>query len=92
MRGSCLDKAKEVINSERQDTYGNPEDSFEIISEYWSTYLSAGKTTDVIIEKEDVMIMMGLLKIARMSAQRYNQDNYVDAAGYIALADDEAVK
>lgn len=86
MRGKCLDKAKEVINGERQDTYGNPEDSFRVIAGYWGTYLS------VNITSEDVMIMMALLKIARMSGQKYSHDNYVDAAGYIALADDEAVK
>jgi hypothetical protein len=34
----------------------------------------------------DVAIMMALLKIARTQTGVYNRDDYVDAAGYIALA------
>jgi hypothetical protein len=34
----------------------------------------------------DVAIMMALLKLARTQTGTYNRDDYVDAAGYVALA------
>ena len=37
--GNCLLEANKVINGERQDEYGNPENSFQIIAEYWTTFL-----------------------------------------------------
>ena len=37
-------------------------------------------------------MMMTLLKIARMSGQGYKQDNFVDAAGYLGIADDMAAQ
>ena len=94
MRGECLDKAKETINGERQDICGNPENSFQLIAEFWNTYLTARQAGEsiLIISKKDVMHMMVLLKMARAMGQKYHSDNYIDAAGYIALADDEAKK
>ena len=83
MRGECLDKAKEMINGERQDTYGRPEDSFQIIADYWNTYL--GNTN---IKPHDVSIMMSLFKIARIKGQKHHEDNFVDCAGYIGIACD----
>jgi hypothetical protein len=38
-RPSVLDDAKKIINGERSDSYGNPEDSFSIIASYWDTYI-----------------------------------------------------
>jgi len=81
-RGKILIAAKRIINGDRQDAYGDPEDSFGTISQFWSTYL------DRHISSKDVAIMMGLLKIARMKGQVEKIDNYVDAAGYIGLAGD----
>jgi hypothetical protein len=81
-RGSALKKAIETINGDRQDSYGNPEDSFALIAEYWSIYQGIKVTARNVAE------MMTLFKIARMSGQKPEIDNYVDAAGYIGLAAD----
>lgn len=35
-RGTVLDEAKIIINGERQDQYGNPEDNFALIARLWS--------------------------------------------------------
>jgi len=93
-RGTILSKALEIINGERQDRYGSPEDSFGIIAEYWNTYLeSIGVSFDVSdLSRADIPIMMALFKIARMSGQKYTQDNFVDAAGYLGIADDMAAQ
>ena len=76
-----------IINGERQTAYGNPEDSFLVIAKYWETYLgSIG--FDVSLKKSDITTMMSLFKHARMSGQKYTEDNYIDAAGYIGLTAD----
>jgi len=91
-RGDCLFRALEVINGERQDQYGNPEDSFELVGRYWTVYLrSVGivkDDPDIELDKREVAEMMALFKIARMSGQMLNKDNYIDAAGYIGIAGD----
>jgi len=88
-RGKILRKALEIINGERQDQYGNPEDSFALIGEYWTTYLeSTGIDIGHIISQKEVAEMMALLKIARMSGQKPKLDNYLDLIGYAALAAD----
>lgn len=81
-RGSALLEAHKIINGERQDSYGNPEDSFRLIADYWSAYLK------VELSAVDVAHMMMLLKIARMSGQEPKKDNYVDLAGYAGIAGD----
>ena len=87
-RGSVLDEAKKVINGERQDTYGNPEDSFQLIGELWTAYIKAKfKAPGVKLTRKDATLMMTLFKIAR-EANQGKRDNLVDAAGYIGIAGD----
>ena len=40
----------------------------------------------VEITPQDVPVMMALLKLARTSRGEYHADNYIDIAGYAALA------
>jgi hypothetical protein len=89
VRGKALKKALEIINGERQDSYGNPEDSFQLIADYWTCYLeSVGAGTGQMIKPRQVAEMMALFKIARMSGQKTTADSYADCAGYIGLAGD----
>ena len=83
-RGNVLLKAHEVINGQRQDQYGNPEDSFQTIADLWSVWLGYE------VSARDVAIMMALLKIAREKHGAGKTDNYVDGCGYLALAADMA--
>lgn len=83
--GTTLDTAKSVITGGRQDDYGNPEDSFGRIASLWSGYLGYPFT------KLDVAHMMILLKVARCIGQAPAEDNYVDIAGYAAIAADRIV-
>lgn len=86
-RGTAAIEALKVINGERQDTYGNPEDCFASIAGLWSMYF------DEQFYDTDVAIMMALLKIARMKNNGVDhRDNFVDAIGYLALAADMAAK
>ena len=77
-REELLDLAKKTVVSERQDNYGEPEDSFEKIAAFWTTYLGHSVT------KSDVPAMMSLLKIARLSTTPNHKDSWVDMAGYAA--------
>lgn len=79
-RKEILDTARDLICLDRNEQYGEPEISLEAIACLWSAYLRHS------IRSEDAAIMLGLMKVARMKTGEYNADNYVDAAGYIAIA------
>jgi len=90
-----LKRADEIINGERQDSYGSPEDSFHLIGQYWSTYIDNIKrdaTGWLQVTASDVAVMMTLFKIARMSGQKWHPDNAVDACGYLAILNDRLKK
>lgn len=86
-RGTVLDKAKAIINGDRQDQYGNPEDSFYTISQLWNIYIRTRPLPNTLTEK-DVAMMMALMKFAREMKGAGKEDNLIDAAGYIGLAAD----
>ena len=92
MKMDALTEAGNIINGERQDSYGNPEDSFSIIAGYWTIYLEARcrgfVVNEPIVRPIDVANMMVLLKEARKLGQKQNRDNYVDSIGYNAIAYD----
>ena len=88
--------AMDVINGERQDQYGNPEDSFRLIGDLWGRYLQEVICNDdwptpeselLSISPEHVAMMMVLFKIARETHQ-VKHDNVVDAAGYLGIYSD----
>ena len=82
-RGSVLAEAADVINGERQDVYGNPEDSFRLIADYWNVYLKL-TSSDIDLRPDDVAMMMVLFKVAREDLQ-HKRDNIRDAAGYLGI-------
>jgi len=80
-RSEILKTADGLINGDRQDHYGPPEDSFKRIGDLWTAYLEH----EVVITPVDAANMMALMKIARL-ANGPHLDSYVDACGYLALA------
>lgn len=84
------EEALKIINGERQNVYGDPEDNFAVIARLWTAYLSTedgSVTRDIRIEPADVAYMMVLLKLAREITGR-KKDNAVDLLGYAMLAAD----
>ena len=77
-----LETVKNTICGERQDDYGNQENSFQQIADYWNIYLDQHNCIDKKITPIDVAQMMVLLKIARGNTK---VDNFVDSAGYSVL-------
>lgn len=84
-RSEILDTAKKTVSEDRNKQYGEPEDNFQKIADYWSVYLHTGLTA------KDVGHMMVLFKIARAQAGT-KADNYIDMAGYAACSGEIAGK
>lgn len=77
-REEILDAAKRCVCGDREQDYGTPEKNFEIIAEFWSTYMGYPFVA------HDVAAMLALLKIARIASGRAKEDNWIDLAGYAA--------
>ena len=77
-RPEILDAAKACVCGKRQNEYGNPENNFQTIAEFWSAYLKCP------IAAHDVAAMMALLKIARIAGGIGSDDCWIDLAGYAA--------
>lgn len=94
-REKVLAEAKRCVCGERDQSYGGPEDSFRLIAKLWEPYVKekiVPKETPVDIEPEDVAIMMGLLKVARLASNPEHMDSWVDLAGYAACGGEIAGK
>lgn len=79
-RDEVLGRASELINGDRQRDYGDASRMFDSIARAWSGYLRTNLTP------VDVANMMVLLKVMRAAESPDKADNYVDMAGYAALA------
>lgn len=85
-RAELLDGAKQCVCQDRNSQYGEPEDNFKIIADFWADYL------DTEVTPHDVGMMMTLFKIGRIKSGGVKDDNYIDAAGYIVCAGEIALK
>lgn len=87
-RGEKLFKdASTNINGARQTTYGNPEDSFQMIAERWNQFLKCRYEFAHELTAEDIAFMMADFKMAR-ECNQHKRDNLVDASGYLGITDD----
>lgn len=83
-REALLNVTKDTVCRGRNNVYGEPEDVFAMIAEFWSAYLEKD------ISAYDVALMMILFKVARGKAAPEHIDNLTDIAGYAACAADTA--
>lgn len=83
LREVILDAAKACVCGDRDREYGNPEDSFLLIAELWTAFLSDRLGPHIILPHE-VAAMMALLKIARIATGHGKMDSWIDLAGYAA--------
>lgn len=77
-RSDIIMKAEELINGDRNETYGDARESFSTIAKLWSVYLGVDVTA------EQVAAMFVLMKISRQRKSKH-MDNWVDIIGYAAL-------
>lgn len=78
--------ALEIVTHNRNEQYGEPEDSFAVIAALWTGYLSAKWCNGSMgeIDAADVARMMELIKMGRrMTAKVSKADSYIDAIGYV---------
>lgn len=85
-REDILDSAKNCVCNDRNGQYGEPEDNFAIIANFWQDYLYAVTGERITITAADVASMMVLFKVARVATATGNvsADSFIDAAGYAA--------
>lgn len=83
-RKEILETAESIVNGEREEQYGTPENNFRIIGKLWEAYLGARRMGQIEFETHDVAAMLALLKIARIASGQIKDDNWVDLAGYAA--------
>ena len=76
---NILQQAKELVEGDRQDDYGDKLKNHENIAALWSTFLRKE------ISSHDVAVCMILVKIARLMHAK-KMDNYIDMAAYAAIA------
>ena len=79
-----IKKASDLVGGDRATTHGDKHRNFANIAEFWQAYLNSlgGRA----LEAADVGNMMALLKIARTQSGALNDDDAIDAIGYIACA------
>lgn len=87
-RQRLLQEAMHITSHDRNSSYGNPEDNFRHIAEFWSTYLTTAKKQRIVITPFEVAQMMVLMKTARLATNPTHRDSLVDQAGYSACAAD----
>jgi len=75
-----LQTAEKLVSIDRSKTHGDKKVNHQNIASLWSAYL------DYPLTAKDVAILMVLLKLARTKAGNHNDDDYIDACGYSAIA------
>lgn len=84
---TILDQAAQIVDSDREKTYGAPAKNLETIAGFWTTWLRARGVlaTGAELTFDDVACMMSLLKLARLGNDPEHKDSQVDAVGYLRL-------
>lgn len=81
-RSEILQAAEKCVCGDRDQDYGNPERSFDVIARLWNAYLEDRMA--IMLDAKDVALMMALFKTARIMTGHGKADNWVDGCGYLA--------
>lgn len=81
-------KAGELVGGDRAKTHGDKHTNFSNIAGLWNAYIATLNAR--ALNASDVGNMMALLKIARTQSGEPNEDDTIDAIGYIACAGEVA--
>ena len=85
-RVDVLDTAKAAVMTDRNTSYGEPEDNFGLIAALWTP------TFGRLFAKHEVALALGLVKVARLALNPTHDDSWVDMAGYAACGSEVAVE
>lgn len=78
--------ASTLIAGERADAHGSMARTHGCIASLWTVYLQSRRDNTAPLAPSDVAKMMVLLKLARSENGAHNNDDYIDMAGYAAIA------
>ncbi len=79
-----LNEAARLVGGDRAETHGDAKELHDKIALLWAAWLLVRRPGP--LTAEDIAHMEVLKKMARTQCGTGTQDNYVDAAGYAALA------
>ena len=84
---TILTQAAQIVDSDREKTYGTPAKNLQTIAGFWTNWLSARGVLAPGAELtfDDVACMMVQLKLARLANDPEHKDSQVDACGYLRL-------
>lgn len=83
VRARVLREAERITATDRNSSYGEPEDNFARIAAFWNVFLQDKLKPGVEISAGDTAALVILIKLAReMNAPK--EDNKIDIAGYAA--------
>jgi hypothetical protein len=82
-------EAARLVKGDREASHGNKFTNHAAIAAVWTGYILAREVSGkdpFSLDAEDVANMMELLKVARRLTGTTNNDDYIDGAGYAAVA------
>lgn len=85
-RSYILQKAESIVNGDRNNQYGEPNQDFSRTAKMWGAYLG------INLEAHDVAAMMVMLKVSRIRWDPEKFDSWLDLAGYAACGWDCAAE
>ena len=91
-RLETLKTAADLTMGDRNKQYGEPTDQMELTWDMFSLYLAKAQENAVLRDADHTMgghhaaVFLMMNKISRMAMGAPKEDNYVDAAAYIAIA------
>ena len=85
-RHEVLHQAGELIDGSRQDSYGDPADSFGRAAQIWSAILG------IEVSPAQVAMCLAGVKLSRLAHTHDHLDSWVDLAGYAALGAEVATR
>lgn len=81
-----LTTAASLVSGDRDRQHGDKETNFGNICIMWNAYLAIRREPAAPLSPADVAEMMSLMKKARKHSGDFNADDYIDDAGYTAIA------
>ena len=87
-REILLTQAISIVTQDRNSSYGNPEDNFSDIADFWNSYLTQRTKRRIMLTPQDIAHMMILMKVGRLTHNSQHADSLLDIAGYAACAYD----
>lgn len=85
LRDVAIDDAKELINGDRQDDYGDAYEMHADIAKGWNYIIGEAIESDGGLTPAHVALMMDWLKTCRALRNMTGMDSWVDKIGYSAL-------